>query len=1109
MTDSNQTREKTERELITEMELGFAGKLAKAFIHSPLSPLIFMAMMLLGIYGLIATPRQEDPEISVPMIDIFYRMPGASAEEISKLLIGPQERVLSEIPGIKHVYSVSDKEMGIITLEYHVGEDMESAIVRTGDKLQANQELLPPGAEPAMMKPKEIDDVPVLTLTLWSNEVDDATLRTLAVSVQQHIKQVPKTGNTFVTGGRATQVRIDIKPERLSGYGLSMGQVAQSIQGFNTEQTVGSTENAGIYSFVETGTFLRSVEDVKKLVVGNHQGKPVYMSDVADIVQGPEEPRQMISFSSGAAYTGDTVDNAQAVTLAVAKQKGANGVAVVSDVMAEIEKIKGYLIPDNVNIEVTRDYGKTANDKVNALLFKLVFATGVVVALVWWFMGFKPAMVVFLTIPVVLVITVFSAMYMGYSINRVSLFALIFSIGFLVDNAIVIVENIYRRWLMHGKPDTDVSVDAVREVGNPTVLATYTVVAALLPMGFVSGMMGPYMEPIPALGSVAMVFSLFAALVFAPYLAMRIVPSMAQLKKLEEEEHKFAEKLESLYNRSIGGMYNNRKKGKLFLYSIIAAFILSCLMFYTTGVTVKMLPFDNKAEFQIVVDMPAGTALPDTASFTNDISEIVRDIPEVVSVQNYVGTSIPFDFNGLVRHYYLRMFPWQAQIQVILTDKSDRSRSSHEIAVAVREALEPVIEKSGIKQFDGAGVTVVEMPPGPPVLQTIVAEVHGPDAQTRREVAREIKKAFSQSEFVGEEQTLMRDNMTAWRFEIDTEKAALNGVSIDTINKHLAMAMGEFKVGDLKQRGVHEPTYILLQVPLSKRASLDNLHDLPVMNMMMQTVPLGSLGKFVEYTRENMLFHKDLRPVEFVVGDAKGRLAAPVYAQIDVDEILKKYKTPDGVTVSGTYAGAPQTDSQSGFEWSGEWTVTYETFRDMGMAYAIALIAIYMLVVWQFGNFIIPAVIMAPIPLTLLGIVPGHMLFGADFTATSMIGWIALAGIIVRNSILLVDFTIVLMREGKSLYDAVITAAMARTRPIVITALALVGGSAVILTDPIFQGMAISLLFGVFMSTALTLVVVPLGCLSVGEKTFRKAAGLPEETEETTKTVTETEKPAV
>jgi len=1096
MSDSKDIKSHDYQDKLLEQELGFAGNMAKAFIHSPLSPLIFTAMLLLGIYGLFATPRQEDPEISVPMIDIFYRMPGASAEEVAKLLIAPQERVLSEITGVKHVYSVSDKEMGIITMQFKVGEEMEKAIVRTSDKLQANKDTLPPGALPPQMKPKEIDDVPVLTLTLWSNELDDALLRTLAVSVQQELKQVPKTGNTFVTGGRATQVTIDVKPERLSGYGLSMGQMAQVIKGFNTEQTIGSTENNGTYTYVETGTFLRSIDDVKKLVVGNHQGRPIYMNDVADVRQGPEATKQIVTFSSGAAFEGQAVDNAQAVTIAIAKQKGANGVTVVDAVLEKIESIKGFIIPDNVNVSITRNYGETANAKVNALLFKLAFATSVVVALVWWFMGFKPAMVVFLTIPVVLVITVFSAMFMGYSINRVSLFALIFSIGFLVDNAIVIVENIYRRWLMHGEPDTDISIDAVREVGNPTILATYTVVAALLPMGFISGMMGPYMAPIPALGSVAMIFSLFAALVFAPWLAMRIVPSMTQLKKLEEEEHEFSKKMESIYNKYIGGYYNDRKKGKIFLYSLFAAFFICAAMFYTKGVKVKMLPFDNKSEFQVAIDLPAGTALPETASFTSDVADIIRNMPEVVSTQSYVGTSIPFDFNGLVRHYYLRMFPWQSQIQVLLTDKADRDRSSHEIAVALRAALKPMIDESGIKKFDGAGVTVVEMPPGPPVLQTLVAEVYGPDAATRHQVARDIQAAFKESEYVGEEQTLMRTPMSTWRFEIDTEKAALNGVSIDSIKNHLAMAMGEFKVGDLKQKGDYEPTYILMQVPLSKRANLASLHDLPVMNMMNKSVPLGALGKFVEYQRDSMIFHKDLRTVEFVVGDSKGDLAAPIYSQLDVDDILSDYITPDGVALQGEYTGSPANDSESGFAWSGEWTVTYETFRDMGFAYAIALIAIYMLVVWQFGNFIIPAVVMAPIPLTLLGIVPGHMLFQADFTATSMIGWIALAGIIVRNSILLIDFTLILLRDGMSLYDAVITAAMARTRPIMITALALVGGSMVILTDPIFQGMAISLLFGVFVSTVLTLLVVPLGCLSIGEATFRETAGLPPAREE-------------
>ena len=1077
---------------VLDAELGLAGKIGNAFIHSPLSPLLYAAMMLLGIYGLLVTPRQEDPEISVPMIDIFYQMPGASADEIANMLIGPQERVLSEIAGIKHVYSASDQEHGMITLQFEVGEDMESAIVRTSDKLRTNQNLLPPGAHEPQMKPKEIDDVPVVTLTMWSEEVDDAALRALALDVLQHLKQVPQTGNTFVSGGRAWQVRIDVQPERLAAYGMSMAQMAQVVQGFNSKMTVGTTERDGQFAFVVTGAFLTSVSQIRNLVVGNHQGRPIYLHDVAEVVAGPEDVRRMVTFATGGAHPGSSVDYAQAVTLAVAKQPGANGVQVVNAVLAELERIQGFLIPDNVHIEITRNYGESANEKVNDLLFKLFIATAAVTLLVWYSMGWKPAMVVLLTIPVVLVITVFISMWLGYSINRVSLFALIFSIGFLVDNAIVIVENIYRRWLLAGRPSTEVAIDAVREVGNPTILATFTVVAALLPMGFVSGMMGPYMEPIPALGSVAMIFSLFAALVFAPWLAMRIIPSMAKLEAMHHREEKMANRLDGFYQTTIGTLFNKRHWGYLFLFGLFLSFFLAVLMFYITAITVKMLPLDNKAEFQIVIDMPAGTALPETASFTTEIAEIVRQDPDVLAIQTYVGTAIPFDFNGLVRHYYMREFPWQAQIQVTLTHKSQRKRDSHTIAQETRQRLAPLIAASGIKNFDGAGVTVVEMPPGPPVLQTLVAEVYGPDAATRQQVARDIAAMFARSELVAEEQTMIRAPMTQWRFEVDTAKAALNGVSVDSINQHLAMAMGEFKVGDLKQRGLQEPTYILMQVPLQRRANLENLRDLPIMNMMQSgTVPLGELGRFVEETRDDIIFRKDLRPVEFVLGDATGRLAAPIYAQLDVDRMLREYTTPDGVRISGTFTGPPKTDMQSGFEWGGEWTVTYETFRDMGIAYLIALIAIYMLVVWQFGNFVIPAIIMVPIPLTLLGIVPGHMLFGAEFTATSMIGFIALAGIIVRNSILLVDFTLVLMRDGLPLYDAVITATKARTRPIIITALALVLGSAVILTDPIFQGMAISLLFGVFVSTLLTLIVVPLGCLSIGEATFREAAGLP------------------
>ncbi|MCP5313008.1 MAG: efflux RND transporter permease subunit [Chromatiaceae bacterium] len=1072
------------KDTLSKEELGFAGRLADSFIHSPLSPLLFIAMMLVGIYGLYATPRQEDPQISVPMIDIMLQMPGASSQEISRLVVSPLERLVSEIDGVKHVYSVSDEGMGIITLEFHVGEEIERAIVLTHNKVQANLDLMPPGVEMPIIKPKEVDDVPVVTLTLWSKVMDDAILRKLAVSLMQELKQLPQTGNAFVSGGRAEQVRVDVLPERLSGYGISMGHIAKTIQGFNTKQTVGSVEQGGKYFWVKTGSFLQSAQDFERLVVGSHEGLPVYLRDVAQITKGPEEARHQVAYYTGPAHEGEQIDGAQAVTIAIAKQKGANGVSVVNSILDKVEHLKGQLIPDDVHVEVTRNYGQTANQKVNDLLFKLVVATAAVTFLVWASLGLRPAIVVLLTIPVVLVITVYMAMLMGYTIDRVSLFALIFSIGFLVDNAIVIVENIYARWLKVGEPSTEVAVDAVREVGNPTILATYTVIAALLPMGFVRGMMGPYMEPIPALGSVAMIFSLIAAVVFAPWLAMRMIPPMATLHKMEARDHKIDEWLGGFYHKVIGTLLDSKMWGWGFLVGLVVAFAITISMFLSItdyAVRVKMLPYDNKSEFALVIDMPDGTALPDTINVTNEVVDQLRTIPEVTALQTYAGTARPFDFNGLVRHYYLRQFPWQAEVQVQLLHKSERKRSSHQIAQEARELLRPIGAASK------AVITVVEMPPGPPVLQTVVAEVHGPDAETRATVATMLTELFRESPLIDDVDNFMREDQEIWRFDIDLDKAANQGVTLETINQHLAMAMGMFKVGDIKEPLVYEPTYILVQVPLSKRSQLDLMADMPIMTEDGRTVPLGEIGTFVKDKHDPMIFHKDLRPVEFVVGDAVGRLPAPIYAMSDIDERLQDHPTPDGVIMSGTMIDAPEHDDVSGFEWSGEWTVTYETFRDMGIAFGVALVAIYMLVVWQFGNFSIPAVIMAPIPLTMLGIIPGHWLLGAEFTATSMIGWIALAGIIVRNSILLIDFTINQVRTGMELREAVIAAAKARTRPIMITALALVLGSAVILTDPTFQGMAISLLFGVFVSTLLTLIVIPLGCVSLGERIFRCA----------------------
>ncbi len=1098
--------------------LGLAGRMTKAFIHSPLSPLLFIAMLLMGILGLILTPRQEDPQISVPMVDIFVQYAGASSQQVARLAIDPLQRLMSEIPGVDHVYSAAERGQGMVTVQFDVGKQMETSIFKIHDKLQSNLDKIPPGVSMPLVKPKGIDDVPVVTLTLWSDSVDDGALRALALDVMQSLKEIENTGQSFVVGGRTEQVLIEIKPERLSSFGITLGQVAQTVQAANTEKQAGYVEASNRHFTVYTGTFLESADDVARLVVGTFQGAPIYVRDIANVIKGPEkEQQQFTHFFSGKSYhyeqhkaeenppVAPLIDAQPAVTIAIAKKIATNGVAVANDILAHIEKLKGTLIPSNVHVEVTRNYGQTANDKVNDLITKLFIATGAVTILVLVTLGWQPALVVTLVIPVVILITVFSAWILGYTIDRVSLFALIFSIGILVDDAIVVIENIYRRWLLKGEMDTPTAVDAVREVGNPTILATFTVVAALLPMGFVSGMMGPYMEPIPALGSVAMIFSLFAAFIFTPWLAMRFKPSLQGLHKVEKKEHAQSQKLERLFRRILPPLFTNRLIGSAFLLSLIAAFIAACSMFYFKAVEVKMLPLDNKPEFNVFINMPEGTSLFDTTNLTHTIARKLREIPEVTAMQTYVGTSQPFDFNGMVRHYYLRNQPWQADIHVQLKDKKDRRHhSSHQIATEARRMLNEMLKDVPVK------LTVVEMPPGPPVLQSIVAEIYGPNEETRRLVAQTMTQAFEQGEILADVDNYMvdmDDKMNIlhefWRFEVDMEKAVRRGIAVDTINSNLSMALGDFKLGDVKTSTL-EPTYIIMQAPIAERSQLNSLYDLPIPSSTGGTVPLAELGSFVRVKIDPIIYQKDLRPVEYVVADSIGiyegnneyRLGAPIYGMREIESILKDYVTPDGVKLMEAgckthfyvvplcdrYLGPPASSGVSGFEWSGEWTVTYETFRDMGAAFMVAMVLIYILVVWLFGNFVAPAIIMLPIPLTLLGIIPGHWLLGAEFTATSMIGWIALAGIIVRNSILLVDYSIHELQQGTSLRNAVILACKTRTRPIMITALALVAGSMVILFDPIFQGMAISLLFGVLVSTVLTLVVIPLGCISAGTK---------------------------
>ena len=1064
-------------------DLGIAGRITKQFINSPVTPLLMMAFLAIGILGLFFTPRQEDPKISVPMVDIYVQYQGASSKQVTSLVTDPLGRIMSEIPGVRHVYSATQRGGSVVTVRFEVGEDMGESIVKVHDKIQSNIDLMPPGVSMPLVKPVSIDDVPTVTVTLWSKDVDDGNLRTLAFDVLQRLEEVPNTGKGFVVGGRSEQIRIEVKPERLTGYDITLAQIAQTIKTANAEIPAGSIEGGNLTYSVYTGSFLTNAQEISRLIVGVRNGVPVYLRDVAYVYDGPEETKRYVTFDSGNSYKDKNViaNSEAAVTIAIAKKIGSNGVSVSKSILKRLEGLKGNLIPDNVNIEITRDYGKSADEKVNELLTALFEAAIAVSILCLIGLGLRAASVVIVIIPIVVLITIWSAWIIDYTIDRVSLFALVFSIGILVDDATVVVENIFRRWLEAGKTSLNIAIDAVREVGNPTILATLTIIAAMLPMGFVSGLMGPYMRPIPVLGASAMFFSLIAAFIFAPWFAMRVRPQLASLRKAEQREEKIREWIGKFYRPCMLPLCNNRTYGLMFLYGLIIATFLACSLFYFNIVTVKMLPFDNKPEFNVVINMPEGTALPVTANVAQQLSREIKQIPEVTSLQTYSGTASPFNFNGMVRHYFLRKQPWQADVQVMLLDKNERERSSHEIAEYTRHLLTPIAKEMG------ARIQIVEMPPGPPVLQTVVTEIYGPTAEVRRQVARDMTKMFEQAEGVVDVDNYLSEPHEYWRFIVNTEKAVRRGISVDTINQNLAMAMGGYKLGDIKRKVVLEPTFIILQVPLTVRSQISRLKNLPIMSSDGTLVPLTELGHFEKQIEDEVIYHKDLRPIEYVTGEMEGRLGAPIYGMYGVEDLLEKYKTPDDVTMTGMpwgLIGPPEDSSQSGFEWTGEWTVTYETFRDMGAAFMVALVLIYGLIVWEFKNFAIAGVIMAPIPLTLIGIIPGHWIMGAEFTATSMIGFIALAGIIVRNSILLVEFVKHEVNAGKDLVEAVVAAGQVRMRPIFITALTLMAGAAAIISDPIFQGMAAGLLFGTGVATILTLIVIPLGCISVGKQFY-------------------------
>lgn len=1050
---------------------GLAGRMAEAFIQNPITLLLFLAAIGAGIIGLIQTPREEDPQISVPMVDIAVGLPGASAREVERLVTEPLERIMREVSGVKHVYSTSTDGHSLVTVRFNVGEQTEPSLVKIYDRIQSNIDKMPPGATWPLIRSKGINDVPIVTLTLHSKTVDDAALNLLGSEVISKLHEIPGVSTSFVVHGRTEAVQIDLSPERLAGFHLAPQQVAAAIEAANEERTVGQTTVGDHRHLIYSGSQLASPEAVGDVMVGSFAGKPVYVRDIATLHYGAGERHSAVVYTPGKASANGADAGESAVTIAVAKKAGTNGVAVADAILAKVKELQQTQIPQDVHIAVTRDYGKTANAKVNELIFKLFVATLAVTVLVWFTLGWRAAVVVLAIIPVVILFTVFAAWLLGYSINRVSLFALIFSIGILVDDAIVVVENIYRRWLMHSDTSIPETVDAVDEVGNPTILATFTVIAALLPMGFVTGMMGPYMEPIPALGTVAMAFSIVAAFVFTPWLTRKFMPPLPVLNRAAEKEHRQSERLGKFYERVMLGMYHHRQRGNRFLLVVVVAFFASCSLIYFKAVHVKMLPFDNKPEFDVVIDLPAGSSLEQTGSLATAIAQHISHWPEVISTQSYIGTAAPFNFNGLVRHYYLRHEPWQAEVQVQLTDKDARKITSHELADRARQELAALA-----KPYD-ARLQIVEMPPGPPVLQTVVAEIYGPNAAARDAYAHTLLNAFHAAPNIGDVGSGMAAAHNNWQFVINREKADRLGVSVTEINQALALVLGNKAIGDVRPLATTQPLPIVMRTAERHKLNPEALYGMPVKVLADGTnITLGAVGQFIDKPADQPIYRKDMRPVQYVTGEAVGAFAAPIYGMFQVDDWLS---TAKATPASGQYFSVPQhTTEQVGFRWGGEWTVTWQTFRDMGIAFGVALILIYGLIVWEFRNFVIPGIVMAPIPLTLIGIIPGHWLMHADFTATSMIGFIALAGIIVRNSILLVDFSRAQVALGVPVEIAMVRACQSRTRPILITALALVLGSSVILTDPIFQGMAISLLFGVVVSTLLTLVVIPLGCIT-------------------------------
>ena len=1044
------------------MKEGFAGRLANVFIRSKLSVLLMIAFLLLGAFSIFLIPREEDPQIKAPMADIMVAYPGATPTEVENRVAIPLEKLVSNVKGVEYVYSTSMNGQAMVTVQFFVGQDIERSLVKLYTEIMKHMDQMPQGVSMPLIKTRAIDDVPALALTLWSDHYGDYSLRQLAEVMTTELKKVPDVAAVTILGGRSKEIKVVLDKDKMTGNHLDMAGISKYIQGSNLQLASGNILSGDSAFSVQSGSFLKTADDVANLVVGSNEGMPVYLRQVANVEEGPGTPSQYVSY-------GEKNDH-PAVTIAIAKKSGVDAKKLAGQILGQVDHMKKELIPSDVNLTTTRNYGQTASDKVSELLLHLFVAIIAVTLFVMLAMGWRGGLVIFLSVPVTFALTLFAYYFMDYTLNRITLFALVFVTGIVVDDSIIIAENMHRHFRIKRLPFIQAAIYAINEVGNPTILATFTVIAAVLPMAFVSGMMGPYMSPMPIGASIAMIFSLLVALTLTPYLGYIFLRSKEEKEGAEEEEKVLDKsKMYKLYKGIMLPMLESRKMRWTFMLSTVVLLLIAVSLFFTKSVPVKMLPFDNKNEFQVVIDMPEGTTLERTAAVTKEIAAYVAQNKEVINYQTYVGTSGPINFNGLARHYDLRRGENVADIQVNLTDKGERKLQSHDIAKAVRPGIQLIAKKYK------ANAKVVEVPPGPPVLSTLVAEIYGPDYKQQIGVASQVKDLLNRTPGVVDVDWMVESDQKEYVFDVDKEKAMLRGIAPAQVTAAIQSAIAGETAGMAHQESSSVSVPIRLQLSDADKNSINDLRNLTIVNQRGESVPVGDLVQVTEKLKEKSIYRKNQKRVVYVVGDMAGKLESPVYAMSDASKHLDEIKLPTGYKLlQENYNSQPKFEDEFSLKWDGEWQITYEVFRDLGIAFLIAIIIIYMLIIGWFQSFTVPLIMLTVIPLSLIGIVFGHWVMGAFFSATSMIGFIALAGVMVRNSILLIDFIDIRLKEGVPLKQAILESGTVRSIPILLTAGTVVLGAIVILFDPLFQGLAISLMGGTITATLLTLVVVPL-----------------------------------